>query len=890
MAKKKPTTPTSSLLWSPKTLKAFDYGRQSAAHLYAHLEDYLPYARRYRDLTPEELQVLIRDARDNHWTALDLSCCNLQELPDELWTLKDLQILALGNRSIKQSGSRNRISTIPRSIEGLTNLRCLILNNLNFLTCPGSDPLNLPNLHILDLRGPSFSHFPKALLLPSLSQLDLSHSWNLCELPERISDLQNLTVLNIAISKIKSLPASISKLTNLRHLDISNTPLAKKLPLELLYQDAQSIIRYVLQMQSSAPREYFNEAKLILVGQPQVGKSSLMKRLVHGTYTGQPSTEGIDIEPWHFSSENEEYRLNVWDFGGQEIYHATHQFFLTRRSIYLLVWDALSEDEYGRIDYWLRTIQSFADDSPILIVVNKCDRDNGRRKRLYLEDYQDRYPQVKNLYEVSCRDNIGIDELRRDVQSLAIGLDVMKTPWLSSWLNVRKKLEELAQCLNHISYGAYLDICAENDLTPEDALSLARYLHDLGVILYYHEDLLLRDLVILSSEWGTDAVYKILDEQERHLKGRNGILQPRTDLEQIWTDREKYPRAYYPHLLNLMENFQLTFPIENGDYLVAELLEGQAISLDLPFGFNETLRFRYDYDFMPAGVMTRFIVAANEYLEVRSGVRQCWKKGSYLRSGDAYALVQLFDAPPNRHIMIQVSGENPRSRQELLTVIRKKLDQVNSLFHKIQITRRIPCICRPGCPYIFNYESLLEAEIMGVSNVQCQKNWKYIDLRKLLDGVENNMEKDPNITYQNIFNPTIVNSPSFQQENKQSNDMDATTNVTISLEIRNAVNDVYDAFNDLRSEVDTPEFDAAAEKVEKALDKVDACKTETDIKRSGVMSKLKRFLEECHDSNTPTGKLLAGLEYSGKLLLNLGQKYNALAALLGSPTIPLIGT
>lgn len=33
----------------------------------------------------------------------------------------------------------------------------------------------------------------------------------------------------------------------------------------------------------------------------------------------------------------EDVRLHVWDFGGQEIMHATHQFFLTERSLYLLV-------------------------------------------------------------------------------------------------------------------------------------------------------------------------------------------------------------------------------------------------------------------------------------------------------------------------------------------------------------------------------------------------------------------------------------------------------------------------------------------------------------------------------------------------------------------------
>ena len=36
-------------------------------------------------------------------------------------------------------------------------------------------------------------------------------------------------------------------------------------------------------------------------------------------------------------SNDERVRLNVWDFGGQEIMHATHQFFLTTRSLYLVV-------------------------------------------------------------------------------------------------------------------------------------------------------------------------------------------------------------------------------------------------------------------------------------------------------------------------------------------------------------------------------------------------------------------------------------------------------------------------------------------------------------------------------------------------------------------------
>lgn len=46
------------------------------------------------------------------------------------------------------------------------------------------------------------------------------------------------------------------------------------------------------------------------------------------------STKGIEIHPYSFLTEfGKEFKLNIWDFGGQVIYHATHQFFLTKRSL-----------------------------------------------------------------------------------------------------------------------------------------------------------------------------------------------------------------------------------------------------------------------------------------------------------------------------------------------------------------------------------------------------------------------------------------------------------------------------------------------------------------------------------------------------------------------------
>ena len=74
---------------------------------------------------------------------------------------------------------------------------------------------------------------------------------------------------------------------------------------------------------------------MIVVGRGAVGKSSLVNRLVFGKFdSDEKKTPGIKIDKWEIELDGEELvNLNVWDFGGQEIMHATHQFFLTERSL-----------------------------------------------------------------------------------------------------------------------------------------------------------------------------------------------------------------------------------------------------------------------------------------------------------------------------------------------------------------------------------------------------------------------------------------------------------------------------------------------------------------------------------------------------------------------------
>jgi hypothetical protein len=68
--------------------------------------------------------------------------------------------------------------------------------------------------------------------------------------------------------------------------------------------------------------------KLLLVGHGRVGKTSLSKALRGASYNAQePETPGIERHPLVLMGGKSAITAHIWDFGGQEFLHQTHQFF-----------------------------------------------------------------------------------------------------------------------------------------------------------------------------------------------------------------------------------------------------------------------------------------------------------------------------------------------------------------------------------------------------------------------------------------------------------------------------------------------------------------------------------------------------------------------------------
>ena len=219
----------------------------------------------------------------------------------------------------------------------------------------------------LDLSSLKLTRIPPQLKnLKNLTILTLSDN-NLKSLPAFFGELSNLIILNLDGNKLSSLPTEL-KLTRLWQLNLSDNPLP--LPLEILQKNRDPSAIFTAYFD---PRQPLHEAKLILVGQGSVGKTSLVRRLVENRYNEEENkTEGISISKWSLicslkgekkydnkASQDIVMQINIWDFGGQEIMHATHQFFLTKRSLYLLILNSRISQEENCLEYWLKDYPIF---------------------------------------------------------------------------------------------------------------------------------------------------------------------------------------------------------------------------------------------------------------------------------------------------------------------------------------------------------------------------------------------------------------------------------------------------------------------------------------------------------------------------------------------------
>jgi small GTP-binding protein len=655
----------------------------------------------------------------------------------------------------------------------------------NQLTAVSEAIAQLTNLQELSLGGNQLTGAYAIAQLTNLQELYL-HGNRLKTVPAAIAQLINLRTLYLNYNQLTVVPRWLVELPKLRDLYLNNNPIETPPP-EIfgdnfntdiydfnvpswlafldLPVDLAALLAYFQQQEVGTDRLY--EAKLLIVGEPGAGKTSLTRKLIDpaAPLPGKDeSTEGIDVHAWTFPitvdgerlsvsssrssvsgerpSVNDEqlrdsdhripntdhqFRVNIWDFGGQEIYHATHQFFLSRRSLYVVVADA--REQKTDFFHWLDLIEHLSDRSPVFIFNNEVQNRHWAINEQQLQAHFPHTFQAPFAFNLAD-DRIRLEDLRRKIQEQISRLPHVGDTLPATWVNVRRALETDERAT--IALRDFLQLCRDNGFTRRaDALQLSRYLHDIGVILHFQDDPLLKKTVILRPEWGTDAAYGVLDNQR--VKDNSGRFS-RADLEAIW-QREDYDYLH-DELLALMMKFQLCYEIpgRKGWYIAPQLLGEQppqdGLSAESATG---SLHLRYKYEaFMPKGVLSRFIVALHR--QIAGGGEWVWRTGVVLEKDGARA--EVVEYYHRRELRIRVTGKN---RKDLLTIISYELDKLHAPFHRLEYDKLIPCNCPTcrdsGAPNSYPLKILQRFKHDRQPQIQCSTSYQMVDVQSLIDDI-----------------------------------------------------------------------------------------------------------------------------------------------------------
>ena len=499
--------------------------------------------------------------------SLNLRGLKITALPESFGQLKNLQTLDLFGtlifalpetfgqfsnlQSLNLSGTP--ITALPGSFEQLSSLQSLTLSYSSITNLPDSFG-QLNSLQSLDLCDTQITDLPGSFgQLSSLQNLDLSYS-TITALPDSFGQLPSLQNLDLSHSAITDLPDSFGQLPSLQYLFLNDTPitaLPKKLALgslPIIHQDSGEIPG-IYADGTNLPDEYFadkevlskyleqgekrrfREAKIIFLGDGNAGKTFTVTRICKGgkqkKKKGPPysPSQTHGVKPYDYSVPGTGLTLHLWDFGGQEMFHAMHRCFLTRNTVYVLMVSTRDSEHTRRLRYWLHSIRSFAKGSTVTVIVNNFD-DEGRADvdKISLKN-EFKTDLTLEFVELSAKDatkQVFTKKIMNPLIALAEQADENFGLHPAAYMRVKDRIRQALKNAykekkqGYIGADAYIQACTEENITdPMEQAALLRYFTDLGVcfsIIPPEKDAVPKDCRLIEPVWLTNALYAIIEE------------------------------------------------------------------------------------------------------------------------------------------------------------------------------------------------------------------------------------------------------------------------------------------------------------------------------------------------------------------------------------------
>ncbi|MBB5874185.1 Leucine-rich repeat (LRR) protein/GTPase SAR1 family protein [Allocatelliglobosispora scoriae] len=680
-------------------------------------------------------------------TRLDLDGNQLTQLPDMLGSLTNLTTLYLDS---------NQLTQLPDTIGSLTNLTTLYLSN-NQLTHIPDIFGSLTNLIELNLDGNQLTRLPDTIgQLTKLTELTLNGN-QLTQIPDVLGSLTNLTTLGLSRNRLTQVPHTLGGLNNLYSLRLDGNrlttvppllwPLAETMMLTdnpLVPEVAAAIAEGADELGSllrSLQREgeEVREAKLVLVGEGEVGKSSLLAALRGEEFIdGRLTTHGVEVKPVGIEVYGQPATLNGWDFGGQPFYRPTHQLYFTAPAIYLVVWSPRRGPDVSNVEYWTNLIKHRAGDTARIHIVASFADDTDRHALIdEARLTQQHGDMIAGYHHIDSRTGTGIAELKRAIAATAATLPHLRRDYPRSWLSLLQAFREGTD--TYLVYDEYERRANAHGLTTTSARSLARNANALGQWIYYDTDDALNSIIIFKPDWLSKAISYVLEDPQVH--DHHGLVSHRS-LAHTWThppraDEPVYPASLHPAFRHLMQKFDISYPVRSAGLhdepkiLITQLVPTTQPDLRSWTGYGAGLEEQTqiceitdpttDKPVIPEGLMYQLIARFHRFSLGRDDHTRSlhWETGLVVDQGDhGRALITIDD---NR-ITVTVRAAYPQFFLSRLTEDIR--EHITGYWLGVDVKTLVPCTtsCANGTPGRgrFSVKALIASKRDAAPRIPCR--------------------------------------------------------------------------------------------------------------------------------------------------------------------------